>query len=99
MGFRSLGLEVYIAADFYQRHLWDSKLFLVTIVIFSTNMVILIVNLYLIVVLFILGLVPLGFSCETSLVYWFPRSLYPVSYLFSTVQDIDACLINIKLSQ
>lgn len=46
------GLEVYVATIYYQRHLRDSKLNLVTVIRFAMNRVILPVNLYLIMKLF-----------------------------------------------
>ena len=78
-----------------QRLLWIPKLNWVTIVMFTKHKVIKSVNFYLIVHLFIMGLI--ASSYETILFHWYPRSLYLVSFIFLHLHDIDDCLFNLRL--
>ena len=95
------GLEVHIALVNYQRRLWDSELSLVTIVKFTINRVILIVNLYLIVKMFTSGLIgssPPSFSFGMMCFIRFLRSSYHVSFNFPHLHDYDDYVFNLKLA-
>ena len=92
-------LEVHVVVVHYQRHMWDSKLSSVTIVRFTTNRVILTINLYLIVKLFTMGLIRSSlprFSFGTICFITFLGLSYLVSFIFPHLHDIYDCVFNLN---
>lgn len=85
------GLEVHFVAVHYQRRMWHSEISSIIVVRFTTNRVILTLDLYLMVKLFTLGSIrssPPMFSFGTICFIRFLESSYLVSFIFPHLHDL-----------